>query len=116
MILFVEDNELVARVVRDTLKAEGLPLEICKDGATALKKIESGERFELLILDQELGGMTGLELLRRVRRLARHRCSPVIMFTASECEEEAHNAEADAFLRKPEDISKLTETIRRLIA
>ncbi len=45
---------LVIGVVRETLEVEGLGVEICKDGTTALKKIESSKHYELLILDQDL--------------------------------------------------------------
>ncbi len=89
MILYVEDNEIVMRAVRSTLKSEGFHLEVCLDGGTALEKIESHKPYELFIFDHELPEITGLNLLLRARRLAHRRRTHIMMFTASECETEA---------------------------
>jgi CheY-like chemotaxis protein len=58
----------------------------------------------------------GVEIARRARELPRRRRTPILILSASECEREARAAGADAYLRKPQDVMRLAETIRRLLA
>lgn len=114
-ILYVEDYELVLFTVKQLLELEGWAVEVCRDGATALKNLESGRRFDIIVLDAEMMGVHGLEVLRRLRSMTHRRRTPVIMFTATECESEAFNAGADAFLKKPSGIRELIPTVERLL-
>jgi CheY-like chemotaxis protein/tetratricopeptide (TPR) repeat protein len=115
-ILHVEDNKLVSDAVRETLRREGWEVEVCADGNEALRKIEGEERYDLLLFDNDLPGMSGLELVRRSRRLNHRRGTPVIMLSAVNCAREALRAGANVFLRKPDDVLKLAATISRLLA
>jgi CheY-like chemotaxis protein len=115
-ILHVEDNRLVADAVKDTLEAEGWRVEVCADGAAALREIEGKGHFDLLVVDCDLSGVSGLELTRRARQLPHRRHTPVVMFSASDHAAEARRAGVDAFLRKPEGMESLVETISGLLA
>lgn len=115
-ILHAEDDALVASVVRDALMDEGWRVSTYADGAAALAEIESGAHYDLLILDNNLPGVTGLELLGRARSLPHTQQVPIIMLSAADEWREARRAGATAFLRKPEDMHALTETIARLLA
>ncbi|HVF66646.1 MAG TPA: response regulator [Pyrinomonadaceae bacterium] len=115
-ILHAEDDALVARVVRETLRDEGWRVSTYTDGAAALAEIEGGAHYDLLILDNHLPGVTGLELLGRARQLPHRQQVPIIMLSAADEWREARRAGATAFLRKPEDAHALTETIARLLA
>lgn len=112
-ILHAEDDALVANVVRKALRDEGWQVSTFTDGAAALAEIEGGAHYDLLILDNHLPGVTGLELLSRARRLAHRQQMPIIMLSAADEWREARRAGATAFLRKPEDMHALTETIAR---
>ncbi|MDQ1557566.1 MAG: hypothetical protein QOD32_626 [Pyrinomonadaceae bacterium] len=116
LILHVEDDRAVAVAVRDALEEEGWAVRLCADGAEARREIASDAHYDLLLLDNELPGATGVELVRRARSLPRRRQTPIIMFAASDCEADARRAGADAFLRKPKDIALLVETVARLLA
>jgi len=50
-ILFVEDNELVRKFVRELLEPEGWKVHTCEDGVSAMRKLESAERFDVIITD-----------------------------------------------------------------
>jgi CheY-like chemotaxis protein/tetratricopeptide (TPR) repeat protein len=115
-ILHAEDNEAVASVVKDTLESKGWKVKTCADGITALRKLASKVRYDLLLLDNDLPGVTGLELTRTTRKLAHRRRTPIIMFSASDVETEAWKAGVDAFLRKPQDIDNLTAMATRLLS
>jgi CheY-like chemotaxis protein len=114
-ILHVEDNEAVANALRDTLEWEGWKVEICADGMTALKKIAGNAHYDLLIFDNDLPGVSGLELVLQARSRAHRRRTPIIMLSASDCEAEAWRAGVDAFLRKPENILIVADTVARLL-
>ena len=114
-ILCVEDYQLVADAVKETLEEQGWTVELCTDGTEALSKIESKARYHLLILDNRLPGHDGLEIARRVRQLPHRRRTPIIMLSASDNEGDALCAGVNAFLRKPQDISRLSTTVTRLL-
>jgi two-component system chemotaxis response regulator CheY len=115
-ILYVEDHQLVAETVKDTLEAEGWRVVMCVDGAAALTKLASGARYDLLLTDNHLPHVNGLELVRYVRQLNRLAALPVVMFSAVDCHTEAEQAGVNVFLRKPEDIKRLIPAIKHLLA
>ncbi len=86
------------------------------EGVAALAQIESSVHYDLMILDNELPGVGGIELIRRARALAHRQRTPIIMLSASDVERDARRAGASAFLRKPQEIPALAETIARLLA
>lgn len=114
-ILHVEDNRNFADAVKEMMELEGWRVETCTDGSTALRRIAGHEHYDLLLLDNELPGTSGLELARRARKIPHRRRTPVIMLSAGDCETEAWSAGVDAFLRKPDEVLSVTETIARLI-
>lgn len=115
-VLHAEDNKMVAGTVKDTLEHEGWKVVTCADGATALKLITSNTPLDVLLLDYDLPQVNGLELTQRARRLSHRRRTPIIMLSAADCEREAWRAGVSAFLRKPEDILKIAETVARVLA
>src|SRR5215210_8578552 len=100
-ILYVEDHKLVADAVKDALEAEGWRVVACVDGAAALSKIASGARYDLLITDNHLPHVDGLELVRYARTLKHRSELPIIMFSAVDCRAKAQESGVDVFLRKP---------------
>jgi CheY-like chemotaxis protein/predicted negative regulator of RcsB-dependent stress response len=114
-ILCIEDYQAVADAVKETLEDLGWTVELCADGTEAMRKIESKARFHLLILDNQLPGHDGLELARRARQLPHRRRTPIIMLSASNIERDALQAGVNAFLRKPQDIKRLSATVTRLL-
>jgi CheY-like chemotaxis protein len=115
-ILRVEDHKVVAGAVKETLEMEGWRVETCRDGTSALKLLESSTRYDVMIVGSKLPGVVGVELIRRTRRLSHRQQIPLIMFSSSDIEGEARGAGANAFLRKPNDMSAIAETIARLLA
>ncbi len=114
-ILHVEDSKLIATLVKDTLEMEGWSVVTVSEGSAALKQLAGGAPYDLLVLDNELPGMRGVELARAARRYEHRRRTPIVMLSASDVRSEAARAGVDAFLRKPEEVDKLVETIARLL-
>ncbi|HEU4593560.1 MAG TPA: response regulator [Pyrinomonadaceae bacterium] len=114
-ILYAEDHRVVAEAVKDTLEAEGWCVAMCFDGAVALTRLAGESRYSLLIFDNHLPNINGLELVRYARRLPHRQRTPIVMLSASEGAAEAREAGADAFLKKPQDVGLLVATVRSLI-
>jgi CheY-like chemotaxis protein len=114
-ILCVEDHPVMADAVKLTLEELGWKVELCADGTEAMRRIESKAHYHVLILDNGLPGKDGVELARRARQLPHRRRTPIIMLSASDVEQDALRAGVNAFLRKPQDIGRLTATATRLL-
>ncbi len=114
-ILIVEDDRLVLRMVKDTLELEGWHVEVCENGLTALRMLESGAHYDLILTDNNLPGADGLELIHRAHELPHRQHTPIIMFSASSIDLESQRAGADAFLRKPDDMALVVGTIALLL-
>jgi CheY-like chemotaxis protein/tetratricopeptide (TPR) repeat protein len=114
-ILLVEDNDIVAGAVRETLETKGWAVETCSDGIAGLERIDSDTHYDLLLLDYDLPGVNGIELVHRARNLAHRSRTPIIVLSATPVEAAARKAGADEFLPKPKGVSSLVETISRLL-
>lgn len=115
-ILHVEDNKLVAGAVKDTLRRKGWLVETCGEGTTALQILSSEAHYDMLIFDNELPGINGVALIYETRRLSHRQQTPIIMLSASNVEGEARRAGANAFLRKPDEVTALAETVAQVLA
>jgi CheY-like chemotaxis protein len=114
-ILHAEDSMQIANLVSDMFSAEGWRIELCTDGDTALRKLTSDERVDLLLVDNELPGVNGLELVKRTRKMTHRRRTPIVMLSGNDCETEAWRAGVDAFLKKPAQVAELPSTMARLL-
>ncbi len=114
-ILHVEDNKTVARTVQDALGAEGMQTNSCLSGTTALEILKDEAVYDVIIVDNDLPGLSGLELILRLRSMPHRRKTPIIMLSGDDCEKEAWRAGVDAFLRKPEALDRLSSTIARVL-
>jgi two-component system OmpR family response regulator len=114
-ILYVEDDRLISEAVRDLLEGEGWRVDSCSDGNSGMNRLAGGARYDLLLLDNDLPGASGMELARYARKLPCYRHTQIIMLSARDCEEEAKRAGVDLFLSKPDGTWTLVESIRRLI-
>jgi CheY-like chemotaxis protein len=114
-ILYVEDHATVRLALKETLEREGWHVEACADGVSALARLEGGEAYALLVFDNDLPGIDGIELTRRARSFTHRRSTPVVIVSASEVRAEAREAGADVFLRKPQDVGLLVATAKELV-
>lgn len=114
-ILHVEDHKLVANLVEEVLTAEGIQVDRCANGAAAWEVLKSNAHYDALVVDNNLPGLSGLELVLRVRSTPRLQNLAIVMLSGDDCEKEAWRAGVNAFLRKPEEVDELSSTILRAI-
>ncbi len=114
-ILYAEDYDLVLFTVKQLLELESWQVDICRDGASARKKLEGDELYDLIILDAQLTGESGLSLVQRARSLTHRRRVPIILFTGSLGHEDTLATGADAFLNKPIGLKDLIATCNLLL-
>jgi CheY-like chemotaxis protein len=115
-ILHVEDYPMVAKLISEVLEAEDFHIDLCVDGDAALRKLTGDDHYDVLIIDNSLPGLSGLDLVQRARKITHRRRTPIIMLSGDDIEKEAWRAGVDEFLRKPQDISRVCSTVERLLA
>ena len=101
-ILIVDDESNIRLMLRLALQANGHTIETASDGPEALEKFGAGGDFDLVLLDQRMPQMEGLEVLRVLK--SRDLGAKIIMVTAFGTVDlalEAKRAGATNFLRKP---------------
>ncbi len=114
-ILRVEDNQQIAKLVDEMFAAEEWRVELCTDGYSALEKLTGNDHYDVLVVDYDLPGLSGIELVERARKMRHRNRTPIVMLSGSNCETEAWGVGVQAFLKKPEQISELPSTINRLL-
>jgi len=113
-ILVVDDEPQIRRVMRTTLVAEGYEVSDARTGADALELIRS-EKYDLVLLDVNMPGISGLETCREIRTGSD---LPIIMVTVRGAERDkvrALDAGADGYVSKPFSISELLARIRAIL-
>lgn len=111
-ILLVEDEEKLARMVELELRYEGYEVTKAFDGRNGLELAQSGQ-FDLVLLDIMLPHLSGMEVLRRLRREGN--AIPVIMLTARDNvvdKVSGLDSGADDYVTKPFAIEELLARIR----
>ena len=110
-ILIVEDEEKLARFIELELVHEGYLVDKAADGRDGLQLAETGAHA-LVLLDIMLPGLSGLEVLRRLRRTSQ---VPVIILTARDLVMDkvtGLDMGADDYITKPFEIEELLARIR----
>lgn len=113
-ILIVEDDSGISDFVNLELQHEGFETEVAENGRIALEKFESFNP-DLILLDIMLPELSGLEVLRRIRKTSN---VPVIVLTArGETYDRVNglNAGADDYIPKPFEIEELLARMRAVL-
>ena len=111
-VLVVDDDELVRRALERALRATGLRIFTAASAAEALQLFEK-HAFAAVISDHLMPGMTGLELMREIRRKFSP-CVKIIItgFMPERVAEALANGEIDHFMTKPWENAELRATLQ----
>ncbi|MFN7252695.1 MAG: response regulator [Anaerobacillus sp.] len=116
-ILLAEDEEILRMLIVDTLEDDGYEIDEASDGLEALQYISDND-YDLVLIDYMMPGLTGLEVIEKVRSLPTKQHVKIMMLTAKsqqKDEERAKLAGANYFLAKPFSPVKLAELVGEIL-
>ena len=116
-ILYVEDNEMNRKIVRDLLKRTTYTLIEAFDGEAGVAKALEAKP-DLILMDIQLPKISGMEAMRQIRADASVAATPIVAITSfalSGDEQKARAAGATAYLAKPYSPLDLLGMIRKLL-
>jgi two-component system cell cycle response regulator DivK len=116
-ILYVEDNELNRKIVRDLLRRTSYRLVEAVDGEAGIA-MALEQRPDLILMDIQLPKVSGIEAMRTLRDAPATADTPIIAITSfalSGDQQKAKEAGASAYLAKPYSPFDLLAMIRGLL-
>jgi len=118
-VLVADDNPTNREVLGRILERAGHGVTLVADGDLALDALEAGQ-FDVVLLDRNMPGLSGLETLQAIRLMTRGRERlPVVILSADvtlEAKKECLEAGADSFIPKPVETLRLLDELRTLTA
>ena len=116
-ILIVEDESALALGLKYNFEQEGFDAVVAGDGETALEVFRKADpRFNLIVLDLMLPGMSGYDICREIRLIDKQ--VPVLVITARTLSEDrmaGFDAGCDQYMSKPFALPELLSRVRNLI-
>ena len=115
LILIVEDNEKNLKLVRDVLQVKGydtIEAGTAEDGL----KLARRRKPDLILMDIQLPGMSGIEALKALRAEPATAAIPVVAITASVMQQDRQqimSAGFDGFIEKPVNLKNLLATVEQ---
>ncbi|ASI34700.1 MULTISPECIES: response regulator [Exiguobacterium] len=117
-ILLAEDEDVLRMLVLDTLEDEGYTIDEATDGDEAYQKIMS-QHYDLVLLDYMMPGMTGIEVIEKVRRHPDKQQLKIMMLTAKSQQSDRERAEeigANYFFSKPFSPLELIDVVGGILS
>ena len=114
-ILVVEDEPDIRRLDTEVLRESGFQVDIAEDGLAALHSLDT-DRYDLLIIEEEMSMVTGLELVKKLR--AEDLMVPVILVLGTLPTNVSNLGswpQVQAILFKPYTIAELSRTVREVL-
>ncbi|MBS0181292.1 MAG: response regulator transcription factor [Nitrospira sp.] len=114
-VLVIEDETKVGSFIKRALEEESYAVDFCEDGAKGLE-MALAINYDLLVVDVMLPSMSGLDVLKNIRRERIH--TPVLILSAqSQIDQRVKglDAGADDYLTKPFAIDELLARVRALL-
>ena len=68
-VLLVDDNKINLKVAERLLESYGIDTESVESGAAALEKIQNGEKYDMILLDDMMPKMSGVETLKKLKEI-----------------------------------------------
>ena len=118
-VLVAEDSDMNRQVFKGILEYMGLDVNFANNGIEALKRLKE-EVFDLLIVDIQMPGMSGFEVISRCKsRLSGKPRIPIVVVTGDvtkEVQDECNELGVDRFLSKPVESERLRGVVYELLA
>ncbi|WNM63659.1 response regulator [Candidatus Nitrospira neomarina] len=118
-ILLVDDHQMAREALKQVLEAQGYSIEEAENGAVGLALIQQGRSFDLVISDNQMPVMTGLEFVQRLAQQSYISTHPLILYSGqltTELEQQVRALGVYAVLQKPYDLQDLLVIVRQAIS
>ncbi|CAK0766596.1 two-component system, chemotaxis family, chemotaxis protein CheY [Gammaproteobacteria bacterium] len=117
-IHLVDDSPTILMSLHDILTKGGHKVEQSKNGQEALQRFKSGYKPDLIITDINMPGMSGIDLVKEIRKLPAYRFVPILVLTTesqASKRSEGKAAGATGWLVKPVAGSDLLNAIKQVL-
>jgi CheY-like chemotaxis protein len=117
-VLVVDDDPDMRTLIATVLRLPAYDVVLCEDAETALVRAKDKKPYDVIVCDFMLPGMSGLELVQRLRENRMTLKVPILMISAHTnylMEERARAAGANHFLNKPFTLSQLRNALETLL-
>lgn len=117
-ILIIDDEENIRALIKEVLIPQGHQFELAAGGAQALDILRK-QKIDLVIIDRNMPGMTGIEVVQLIRQNPKTKGVKVLMCTASSVTkeiDEAFHAGADDYVLKPLSFPALLGKVAKALA
>ena len=118
VVLVVDDDATIRRLLQITLETEGFTVTTAGDGMEGLRMAQEVPRPDLVLLDIMMPGMDGLQVCHTLKNDPATRETPVVLLSAKA---QSHDIElgmrvgADDYITKPPDLLDLVTRVRQLL-
>jgi DNA-binding response OmpR family regulator len=115
-VLLVDDEQRMLSALRRALRREPFDLEVAENGTQALERLALDPAIDLVISDYKMPGMSGIDLLTRIRATAPETARILLSGWTSEIpQSEISGAGLSATIGKPWDDAELKASIREAL-
>ena len=118
-ILLVDDHQMAREALKQFLEAQGYSIEEAENGAAGLALIQQGRSFDLVISDNQMPVMTGVEFIQRLAQQSYISTHPLILYSGQltpELEQQVRSLGVYAVLQKPYNLQDLLVVVRQAIS
>ena len=115
-ILIVDDHQLAREVLKLFLETQGYLVEEAENGAEGLAVIDQGHTFDLVISDNQMPVMAGMEFIQRLAQRSYLTTHHLILYSGNltpELEQQARDLGVSSVLSKPYNFSELLVFVRQ---
>jgi len=122
-VLLVEDNPGDVRLIREAMREACFqnPLQVARTGEEALgilrESSEGSTSIDLVLLDLNLPGLSGLEVLQEIKSNPALSRTPVVVLTSSQAEDDisrAYSLHANCYITKPVDLDGFLNIVQSI--
>ncbi len=118
-VLIADDDPAICTLIDTVLRKGPYQMIMCNDAESALVAVDRHGPFDIIICDFMLPGISGIDLIERLRAKENTRGVPILMIsghTNYAMDGRAKNAGANLFLNKPFTISQLRAAVTMLLS
>jgi CheY-like chemotaxis protein len=118
VVLVVDDDATIRRLLQITLETEGFTVTTAGDGVEGLRMAQEAPRPDLVLLDIMMPGMDGLQVCHTLKNDPATADTPVVLLSAKA---QSHDIElgmrvgANDYITKPPDLLDLVARVRQLL-